>query len=99
MVSFTKSNFPQLLKLLGKNPRKPKKKDGYIPDWECDDAIYEVKTRNWTTGGSAGEKVLGVMYKYSDIPYYLLKKYLEEKISNVDFPSPLHIPFVQNSFL
>tara|TARA_B100001996_G_scaffold317806_2_gene261219 strand:+ start:5779 stop:6411 length:633 start_codon:yes stop_codon:yes gene_type:complete len=57
-----------VLKLLGKNPRKPEKKDGYIPDWECDDAIYEVKTRNWTTGGSAGEKVLGVMYKYSDIP-------------------------------
>ena len=29
-----------VLKLLGKNPRKPEKKDGYIPDWECDDAIY-----------------------------------------------------------
>ena len=30
--------------------------------------IYEVKTRNWTTSGTAGEKVLGTMYKYSDIP-------------------------------
>jgi hypothetical protein len=30
--------------------------------------MYEVKTRNWTTTGTAGEKVLGVMYKYSDIP-------------------------------
>ena len=35
---------------------------------ETDDAIWEVKTRNWNTPGTAGEKVLGVPYKYSDIP-------------------------------
>ena len=63
-----------VLKLLGKNPKKPEKKDGYIPDWECDDAIYEVKTSNWTIPGSAGEKVAGVMYKYSDIPDIYGKK-------------------------
>ena len=39
-----------------------------MPDWETDKYIYEVKTRNWTTSGTAGEKVLGVMYKYSEIP-------------------------------
>ena len=53
---------------MGKNPRRPARIGGYEPDWETDDAIYEVKTRNWTTSGTAGEKVLGVMFKYSDIP-------------------------------
>jgi hypothetical protein len=57
-----------VLVLKGKNPRKPKKMNGYNPDWETDDFIWEVKTRNWTTSGTAGEKVLGTMYKYSDIP-------------------------------
>ncbi len=53
---------------MGKNPRKPQKLCCYEPDWETDDCIYEVKTSNWTVGGTAGEKVLGTMYKYSDIP-------------------------------
>ena len=56
------------LEKLGKNPRVPEKINNYCPDWETDDAIWEVKTRNWTTGGTAGEKVLGVPYKYSDVP-------------------------------
>lgn len=38
------------------------------PDWETDDAIWEVKTRNWNTPGTAGEKVLGCPFKYSDVP-------------------------------
>jgi hypothetical protein len=57
-----------VLKLRGKNPRNPQTKDGYRPDIETDDAIWEVKTRCWTVSGTAGEKVPGVMYKYSDIP-------------------------------
>lgn len=57
-----------VLALKGENPRKPQTKNGYSPDWETDEYIYEVKTRNWTTTGTAGEKVFGVMYKYSDIP-------------------------------
>ena len=35
--------------------------------------IYEVKTSNWTISGTAGEKVLGTMYKYSDIPKFYKK--------------------------
>lgn len=58
----------EVLNILGENPRKPDKKSGYEPDWETDGYIYEVKTRNWTTTGTAGDKVPGVMYKYSDIP-------------------------------
>lgn len=57
-----------VLEQRGENPRKPQTRGGYSPDWETDDYIYEVKTRNWTTSGTAGEKVFGTMYKYSDIP-------------------------------
>lgn len=52
----------------GEHPRKPDCRGGYQPDWETDNCIYEVKTRNWTTSGTAGEKVLGVPFKYSDVP-------------------------------
>ena len=62
-----------VLKLKNENPRKPKIINGYSPDWETDNYIYEVKTRNWTTTGTAGEKVFGVMYKYSDIPILYAK--------------------------
>ena len=41
---------------------------GVHPDWETEDAIWEVKTRNWSVPGTAGEKILGVPYKYSDVP-------------------------------
>ena len=57
-----------VLILRGENPRRPQDKGGYSPDWETDDCIYEVKTRNWTTSGTAGEKVHGTRNKYIDIP-------------------------------
>lgn len=57
-----------LLEKLGKNPRRPSRINHYQPDIETDDAIYEVKTRNFTTSGTAGEKVYGVPYKYAEIP-------------------------------
>ena len=47
---------------------RPKKIGNYKPDWETEDEIIEVKTRNWTTPGTIGEKVFGTPYKYSDIP-------------------------------
>ena len=47
---------------------KPRKINKYMPDLETENFIYEVKTRNWNTKGTAGEKVFGVPYKYSDIP-------------------------------
>ena len=58
----------------GKKIWKPKKINGYCPDWETEEEIIEVKTRNWTTPGTAGEKVLGVPFKYSDIPRLYNKK-------------------------
>ncbi len=40
----------------------------YDPDLECDDFVYEVKGRSWTTSGTAGEKILGVPLKYGEVP-------------------------------
>lgn len=40
----------------------------YKPDFECDTHIFEVKGRNWTTAGTAGEKILAVPIKYAEIP-------------------------------
>lgn len=40
----------------------------YQPDLECDDFVYEVKGRSWTTPGTAGEKILGVPLKYGELP-------------------------------
>ena len=62
-----------VLKLLGhKNINKITKKNDagkkIIPDIETDSGIYEVKTRNWNTTGTAGEKVFGVPFKYSSVP-------------------------------
>lgn len=47
---------------------KPAKINHLCPDLETEDFIYEIKSRNWTTNGTAGEKVLAVPFKYSDIP-------------------------------
>ena len=40
----------------------------YDPDLECDEYVYEVKGRSWTTPGTAGEKILGVPLKYGEVP-------------------------------
>lgn len=56
----------------GMNPRKIKKKKingiGYKPDIETKEAIWEIKTRNYSTPGTAGEKIFGTIWKYSSIP-------------------------------
>ena len=58
----------ETLERLGETVRRPQIMNHYSPDWETDTCIYEVKTRNWTTSGTAGEKVLGTMYKYASVP-------------------------------
>jgi hypothetical protein len=40
----------------------------FIPDFETDIAFYEVKTRNYSTPGTCGEKILGTPMKYINIP-------------------------------
>jgi len=43
-------------------------KKKYNPDWECDDYVWEVKWRSWTTPWTAWEKILWTPLKYSEIP-------------------------------
>jgi hypothetical protein len=38
------------------------------PDFETENAIYELKCRTWSTTGTAGEKILATPYKYSELP-------------------------------
>ena len=63
-----------LTKLGRKNVRKSKqmkssvRDHGYSPDLESDEYVYEVKGRNWTTTGTAGEKILGTPLKYGEVP-------------------------------
>ena len=52
----------------GYEVRRPEKIKRYTPDWECDQFIYEVKTRNYSSTGSIGEKALGIPLKYCEIP-------------------------------
>ena len=40
----------------------------YNPDWECDNFVWEVKWRSWTTPWTAWEKILWTPLKYSEIP-------------------------------
>jgi hypothetical protein len=63
-----------LIKLGRKNVRKTQqiksslRDKKYDPDIECDDYVYEVKGRSWSTPGTAGEKILGVPLKYGELP-------------------------------
>lgn len=56
-----------ILKDNGLNPTRCKKINGFQPDWETDEYIYEVKTSNWQVSGTAGEKVYGTFIKYNTI--------------------------------
>tara|TARA_Y100000385_G_C13031628_1_gene611019 strand:+ start:654 stop:1193 length:540 start_codon:yes stop_codon:yes gene_type:complete len=58
----------EVLENKGETVIRPISKNGYRPDWETKSHIVEVKTRCWTCPGTAGEKILGVPWKYSDIP-------------------------------
>ncbi|MCC6520772.1 hypothetical protein IT403_02190 [Candidatus Nomurabacteria bacterium] len=71
-----------LIKLGRKNVRSTTSKKSsvrdksYSPDLECDEYVYEVKGRSWSTTGTAGEKILGVPLKYGELPR-LYKKPLQ----------------------
>ena len=58
----------EVFKLMGKSIKKPVKKNHYQPDFETDEYIIEVKTETYYTEGTVGEKILGVPFKYAEIP-------------------------------
>ena len=72
--SFGEELVKTILQCLEKDPFRPKKIHGVIPDLETKDALYEIKTRNWTTSGTAGEKILAAPYKYKSISRLTGKK-------------------------
>lgn len=57
----------ETLERTGRQVWRPSICDGCLPDWETMDAMWEVKTRTWNTSGTAGEKILGVPYKYANV--------------------------------
>ena len=58
----------EIYTLLGKKVTKPQKMEKFQPDYEVDDAIIEAKAETYYTSGTAGEKILGVPFKYADVP-------------------------------
>lgn len=62
----------EALEYLGQNPvricHKQQGENGkyLLPDWETEQCLYECKARTYTTTGTAGEKILGAPWKYSD---------------------------------
>ena len=82
-----------ILRSIGENPFKPKSINGFQPDWESNNYIWEVKTSNWWVDGTAGEKVLGTWIKYQEIPELYKKPlrivcvaYQEEEMTNGKTP-------------
>lgn len=82
-----------ILRIIGENPFKPKSINGFQPDWESNNYIWEVKTSNWWVDGTAGEKVLGTWIKYQEIPELYKKPlrivcvaYQEEEMTNGKTP-------------
>jgi hypothetical protein len=47
---------------------KPNKRRGHQPDLMTNKGVFEVKSRTWGTSGTAGEKIYGVPWKYSEVP-------------------------------
>jgi len=47
---------------------KPLNKNNHQPDLEIDDYVLEAKAETYFTEGTAGEKILGVPFKYRNVP-------------------------------
>lgn len=63
----------ELQLMLGQEYVKPRNIHGYQPDGETNHHIWEVKTQTYFTSGTAGEKILGVPFKYADVPLWYQK--------------------------
>jgi hypothetical protein len=58
----------EIYTLLGENCTRPENINGTEPDRQIDNNIIESKTQTYFTPGTAGEKILGVPFKYCDVP-------------------------------
>lgn len=48
--------------------KKPINKNNHQPDLEVDECVLEAKAETYFTEGTAGEKILGVPFKYRNVP-------------------------------
>lgn len=89
--SFGEKLIQQILVNNGIEILQQRKINNIIPDIETQRAIIEVKTRNYTTSGTAGEKILGVPFKYCEInrivhkPIYIILVGYQEKEAREKF--------------
>lgn len=86
-----------VLYALGESPRRISTRQAgengkqLIPDWETDKGLYECKARTYTTTGTAGEKILGSPWKYSDCrdlykkPLYIVCMAYQQQEAEGDF--------------
>lgn len=58
----------EILMLMGKTVTKPPNKNHYQPDRETENDIWEAKAQTFYTTGTAGEKILGCIFKYAEVP-------------------------------
>jgi hypothetical protein len=58
----------EIYMLRGQIIRPSERRCKYLPDLETDDAVIEVKTQCYYNTGSISEKILGVSFKYIDVP-------------------------------
>ncbi len=65
---FGESIVKELYILKGCDVKKPIKIKGFQPDLETETDILESKAETFYTEGTAGEKILGVPFKYADVP-------------------------------
>lgn len=94
-TKLTETIVKECLMLLNQNPKQIHSENqkynsiGYKmnPDFITDNIIYEVKSRSYSVFGTAGEKVLGVSRKYSEIPHLYNKKLYIVSIGYQEFES------------
>lgn len=58
----------ELYILKGKEVSRPTKIGNLLPDLITEDVVIEAKAGTYKTSGTAYEKILGCVYKYSDVP-------------------------------
>lgn len=77
----------------------PKKINGYMPDFEIDNYIIEVKCGTYFTEGTAHEKILGTPFKYCEIPKLYNKPLLIICIGKAEYLGIHKYGFLQGEIL
>lgn len=79
--------------------KHPKKINGYMPDFEIDNYIIEVKCGTYFTEGTAHEKILGTPFKYCEIPKLYNKPLLIICIGKAEYLGIHKYGFLQGEIL